>query len=212
MLRNLVVLFPIILAIQVWPSPATPQSLRVGGRLGLVGGAVWFEDEEANDIKQPMPGLQIGGVLAYGSGSILSLQTELWFVQKGWTETEAGGGRRLGYVELPLLMVVSAPWRTAPQLLAGVSMGLELTCSVTSVDMGTVSCDEARVEWHRAKTQFGAWFGVGLRRQLGRSQLDLQLLGNLNLTNVNRETLPRGYSRLFGVALSAAYMIPLGGR
>jgi hypothetical protein len=192
-LRNLVVLFPVMLAVQIWPTAAEPQSFYVGGRLGLVGGAVWFEDKEANDIKQPMPGLQIG-------------------VQRGWTETEAGGGRRLAYAELPLLVAMTAPWKTAPQLLVGGAVGFEVACSVTGVDVGTVSCDDARVEWHRAKTQFGTWFGIGLRRRLGRGQLDLQLLGNLNLTSVNSETLPRGYARLFGVAVSAVYMIPLGGR
>ncbi|NIM48961.1 MAG: hypothetical protein GTO22_06845, partial [Gemmatimonadales bacterium] len=82
---------------------------------------VWFEDDEANDFKQPMLGLQIGGVAAYGLGSMLSLQAELWFVQKGWTETEEGGGRRISYLELPLLLVATAPWGTAPELLAGVS-------------------------------------------------------------------------------------------
>jgi len=188
------------------------QDFSIGGRLGLVGGAVWFQDEESNDMVKPRAGLQIGGVLAYELSSIVSLQTELWYVQKGWTETQAGGGRRLAYMELPLLMAVTAPWKTAPQLLAGGSVGLELACSVTGVDVGAVSCDDARVEWHRAKTQLGTWFGLGLRRRLGRGQLEFQLLGNLNLTSVNSETLPRGYARVFGAAVSAVYMIPLGGR
>jgi hypothetical protein len=201
-----------MLAVQVWPTAALSQSLYVGGRLGLVGGGVWFEDKEANDMKQPMPGLQVGGVAAYQASSILSLQAELWYVQKGWTETRAGGGRRLAYLELPLLMMVTAPWKTAPHLLAGASVSLELTCSVTGVDVGSVSCDDTRVDWRRAKSQLGTWFGLGLGRRLGRGKLDFQLLGNLGLTNMNRETLPRGYTRLISVAASAVYLIPLGGR
>lgn len=189
------------------------QDVAVGGRLGLVGGAVWFEDEESNDLMQPMPGLQIGGVAAYRSRSIVSLQAELWYVQKGWTETRAGGGRRLAYVELPLLLTVTAPWRTAPQLVAGASGSFELGCSVTGVpEVGSVSCDDPRVEWHRRKAQVATWLGFGVRRRFGRSHLDVQLLGNLNLTSVNREPLPRGFTRLFAFAVSAAYVVPLGGR
>ncbi len=210
--RHLLTAFLILLAAQLWPTTAVAQSFYVGGRLGLVGGAVWFEDKEANDMMQPMPGLQVGGILAYQPSSILSLQTELWYVQKGWTETEAAGGRRLAYVELPVLIAVTAPWKTAPQLLAGASVGLELACSVTGVDVGSVSCDDARVEWLRAKAQLGTWLGLGLQRQVGAGKLNFQLLVNLNLTSVNRETLPRGYTRLLSAVVSAAYMIPLGGR
>ncbi len=212
MLRKLIRLFPVVLALESWPAGAECQTVSVGGRLGFVGGAVWFEDDEANDVMQPMPGLQVGGVLAYETGSVLSLQAELWYVQKGWTETDAAGGRRLTYVELPLLVRIAAPWKTAPHVMTGLSVSLELACSVTGVDGGGVSCDDTRVEWDRAKTQLGTWLGLGLGTRLGTGRLDVQLLGNLNLTSVNRETLPRGYTRLFSVAVSAAYMIPLGGR
>jgi hypothetical protein len=188
------------------------QDISVGGRLGLVGGAVWFEDEEANDMNRPRAGFQIGGVVAYRSHSILSMQAELWYVQKGWTETQGGGGRRLTYVELPVLLTVTAPWKTAPQLLAGASASLELGCSVTGVrGVGSVSCDDPQVEWHHTKAQFGTWLGLGVRRRLGSSHLAVQLLANLNLTNLNSEPLPRGYVRLLSATLSATYVIALGG-
>lgn len=212
MSRKLSLLFGVVLTVQLWPAGAASQTVSIGGRLGFVAGAVWFEEEEANDMQEPIPGLQVGGVLAYRLNSIVSLQTELWYVQKGWTETRADGGRRLSYVELPLLVRLAPSWKTAPQLLAGLSVSRELVCSVTGVDEGSLSCDDARVKWSRAKTQLGTWLGLGLGRQLGRGELDVQLLGNLNLTSVNRETLPRGYTKLFSLALSAAYMIPLGGR
>jgi hypothetical protein len=186
------------------------QSISVGGRLGLVGGTVWFEDEEANDMQQPKPGLQIGGVVSVGSHSVFSAQSELWYIQKGWADSESGGGLRLSYVELPVLLSVTAPWTTAPQLVVGISGSLELGCSVRVASDETVSCDDARVAWHRSKTQFGTWLGFGVRRWFGASRLDVQLLGNLNLTNVNRESLPRGYARLLSATLSATYVVPLG--
>lgn len=194
-------------------APLHAQDLGVGGRLGIVGGAVWFEDRESIDIMQPMPGLQVGVVVAYRARSAVSLQAELWYVQKGWTESRPGAGRRLSYVELPVFVTVTAPWKTAPQLVAGVSGGLELGCSVVGApEAGSVSCDDPRVAWRRRTAQFGVWLGLGVRRRFGARRFDLQLLGNLNLSDLNRETLPRGYTRLFSVAVSATYVVPLGGR
>lgn len=189
------------------------QDISIGGRLGLVGGFVWFEDEEANDMNRPRAGFQIGGVVTYPSHSVLSVQGELWYVQKGWTETQGGGGRRLTYAELPLLLTVTAPWKTAPQLLAGASASLELGCSVTGVrGVGSVSCDDPQVEWHHSKTQFAALLGLGVRRRLRSSRLAVQLLANLNLTDLNNEPLPRGYVRLLSITVSATYVVDLGGR
>jgi hypothetical protein len=201
----------VLLAVAAGPAPA--QDLSVGGRLGLVGGEVLFENKESNDLQHPMPGLQIGGVVAYRSHAALGVQAELWYVQKGWIETQAGGGRRLTYVELPLFLTLTPPWTTAPQLLAGASGSLEIGCSVTGVPtVGSVSCDDPRVEWQHSKAQFATWAGVGVRRWLGAGHLDVQLLGSLNLTNLNREPLPLGYTRLFSIGAAAVYAIALGGR
>lgn len=191
---------------------AGAQDLSIGGRLGLVGGAVSFEENEFGDFDYPIVGLQIGGVATYSMGPVLSLQAELWFVQKGWTETCDSGGRRLSYLEVPLLLVVTAPWKTAPQLIAGVSAGAELACSVTGMpNVGNVSCSDARAEWLHRKLQLATWFGIGVRRRFSASQLHVQFLFNYNLTNLNREPLPRGYTRLWSVAASVAYVIPIGG-
>jgi hypothetical protein len=51
-----------------------------------------------------------------------------------------------------------------------------------------------------------------VRRKLGSSHLSVQLLGSLNLTNLNRESLPLRYTRLFSLAASAVYVVALGGR
>jgi hypothetical protein len=189
------------------------QDISLGGRLGAVAGIAWFDDDESNDVVKPLFGFQIGGAAEYRWTSNVSLQAELWYVQKGWKETPAGGGRRLSYVELPLFVTVTAPWRTAPHLVVGASASLEVGCAVVGVpEVGSVSCDDPRVEWKRPKAQLGAWAGFGVRRRLGASHLDVQLLGNFNLTNLNRELLPRGRGRLISLIASAAYMIPVGGR
>jgi len=201
-----------VVFLAVSPERVDAQDLSIGGRLGVVGGGVSFEENEFGDFDYPLAGLQIGGVAAYRLGSVLSLQAELWYVQKGWIETLGSGGRRLSYLEMPLLVVVTAPWKTAPQLLAGASVGIELACSVTDMPhVGCVSCSDDRVKWLHRKLQFATWFGFGVRRRFGASQLQIQFLGNYNLTNLNREPLPRGYTRLLSGALSVAYLVPLGG-
>ena len=162
-------------------------------------------------MQEPVLGLQLGGVAVFRPRSTLSVQTELWYIQKGWTETPDGGSRRLSYVELPVFLTVSAPWRTAPQLIAGVSGSLELGCSVHGMTGESVSCDDDRVAWNRSSAQFGTWLGLGARHRFSRGTLAVHLLGNLNLTSVTNESLPRGYTRLFSLALSASYVIPLGG-
>lgn len=189
------------------------QDVSLGGRLGAVAGAVLFEYEEANDLNRPMLGPQIGGVAAYRLSPIFSLQAELWYVQKGWIETRAGGARRLAYVELPLFLTATAPWRTSPQLAMGVSVGREVACSVTGVPgVGNLSCDDPRVEWHHRRVQFGTWAGFGVRRRFGERHPNIQLLGNLNLTNLSDEPLMRGYTRLLSSVVSVAYAVPLGRR
>jgi hypothetical protein len=189
------------------------QGISLGGRFGAVAGNVLFEYEETNDLIKPMLGFQAGGVAAYRLSFNLSLQAELWYIQKGWTETRAGGARRFSYVELPLFLTATAPWTTAPQLLLGASVSRELSCRVTGVPgVGSLNCGDPRVKWNHAKTQFGIWGGFGVRRQFGTGYLAIQLLGNLNLTNLDREPLLRGYSRLLSLTVSATYIVQLGGR
>ena len=116
------------------------------------------------------------------------------------------------YLELPLLVSVNAPWTTSPHVLAGPSLSFELSCSVTGApEVGSVGCGESQVAWERAKAQLGLWFGFGLGRRLGKGKLALQFMGNLSLTDLNHEALPRGYIRLVAVTASAAYQISLGG-
>ena len=189
------------------------QDVSLGGSLGAVAAVAWFEDDESNDAVRPLVGFQIGGATEYRWTPNLSVRAELWYVRKGWTETPAGGGRRLSYVELPLFLRIAAPWWSAPHLIVGASVGREVGCAVTGVaEVGSVSCEHPQVEWRRAKTQVGAWAGFGVRRELGASHLDIRLLGNVNLSDLNREPLPRGRGRLISVIASAAYLFTLGGR
>ena len=204
----------IVLALSLlfFPAQAIAQRFSVGGRVGFGAANAVFEDEYSNDRIEPRPGLLVGGIAGYQLNSILTLQLELLYMQRGWAELETGGGRRLTYLEAPLLLGINVPWTTSPHLLAGPSVALELGCSITGVpEVGSVDCDDSQVEWDRTKVQFGVWLGLGVGRWFGWGRLDLQLLGNLSLTDMNREALPSGSLRLANVMLSAAYRTSLGG-
>ncbi len=194
------------------PGHVVAQQLSLGGRVGFGAANALFEDEHSGDRIDPRMAPLLGAVAAYQLSSIVSLHAELLYSQKGWVEFQTGGGRRLSYLQLPVLFGLDAPWRTSPHLLVGPSIGFELACSITDVPgVGSVGCDDEQVAWDRAKVQYGVWVGLGLGRWFGEGKLDLQLLGDFSLTDTNREPLPSGYLRFANVMLSASYRTLLGG-
>ena len=201
----------VLLQMLVFSALADAQSFSLGGRIGAGPGTVWFEDAESRGRTSILVGHQFGALVAYDLSSVFSMQLELSYTQKGWTEGQNDGGRRLTYLELPLLFAVNVPWTTSPHLLLGPTVSYEIGCSVTGVPaVGSVGCDDHRVEWNRNKTQFGIRIGLGIGRPVGRGKLELQLLGDIGLTNVFNETLPRGDTRFVVVMMSAVYKIPIG--
>ena len=75
-----------------------------------------------------------------------------------------------------------------------------------------MSCDDPRVAWLRTKTQLGTLVGLGVRRRFSGSHLDLQLLGDFSLTDLNRDPLPLGYTKLLTISLTVTYVVHPGGR
>ncbi len=205
---------PLVFCLLLFLSPghATAQQLSLGGRVGFGAANAVFEDAHSGDRIDPRPTPLLGAMAAYELSSVVSLHAEVLYTHRGWAEFQTGGGRRLSYLQVPLLLGLSAPWRTPPHLLVGPSIGFELGCAVTDVpDVGTLSCDDAAVAWDRAKVQYGIWVGLGLGRWIGSGRLDLQLLGDYSFTDTNREPIPIGYLRFANVMLSASYRTSLGG-
>ena len=188
-----ILIFLLVIGFIMIPDSASAQikSLSLGARLGINNSSAFFEDEQAGDRIDSRGGLQFGGVVGYELNSILALQLELLFIEKGWKEQGTGGERKLTYLDLPLLLAISTPWKTSPQLLVGPSLSYELSCSVRGVPgVGVVSGNDPRVEWEREKFLLGIWFGLGLSRQLGNGKLGLQFLGNISLTAGTSDPLP----------------------
>lgn len=202
----------LIIASMFCPGITGAQSLSFGGRLGVGLGTLIFEDSESQDRAGLNVGPRIGGLVAYNLNSVLTVQLELSYARRGWTEGQNGAGRRLSYFQLPLVLIVRAPWRTSPHLLVGPAISHEVGCSVYGIaDLGSVSCGDGRVEWSRNKTQVGMHLGLGIGRPFRGGTLEFQIVGDIGLRNSINETLPHGYNRLVVVVVSAAYKIQVGG-
>jgi hypothetical protein len=150
-------------------------------------------------------------MVGYHINSVLSLQLEMSYASRGWTEGENGAGRRLSYIQMPLVLMVSAPWTTSPHFLFGPALSYEVACDVSGIaDVGRVGCDDSGVAWGRNKTQVGMHVGLGVGRPFKGGKLEFQLVGDIGMRNSINETLPHGYNRLVVVILSASYKIQVG--
>ncbi len=209
--RTLIVLLFLLLAALCCPKITASQSLFIGGRAGVGAGTLLFEDPESAEHAGLHVGPHIGGLVGYGINRFLSVQLEMSYAGRGWTEGENGAGRRLSYIQMPLLLIVSAPWNTSPHLLFGAAVSHEVGCAVHGIDdVGSVSCSDSRVEWQRNKTQVGVHLGLGIGRPFRGGKLEFQIVGDVALRDSITESLPHGYNRLFVLMLSASYKIKVG--
>ena len=194
------------------PISGSAQDFMFGGRAGAGIAVAMFEDEHSNDRVEEPFAMQFGLVALHQMTRVFSLRVEALYAQKGWAEFVTGGGRRLSYVELPLLLGFHIPWKTSPHVFVGPAVSFEIGCAITEVpDVGSVSCNDSQVEWDRAKLLVGSVVGIGLSPPLGRGALHIELIANFGLTNANREILPRGYLKLAAAGLSLGYTVPIGG-
>ena len=202
----------VCLALLFCPAVTASQSFFAGGRLGIGLGTVAFEDDEAAGRAGINVGQRFGGLVGYDLSSVFSVQLELAYTSRGWPEGKSGGGRKLSYIQLPLLFVVRAPWKTSPHLLVGPAVSFEVGCKVSGIpEIGSVGCADSRVQWDRNKTLFGVHVGLGIGRPLRNGKVEFQLAGDISLRNTITERLPRGFNRLFVLMASATYKIPIGG-
>lgn len=193
------------------PKITVSQPLSLGGRVGVGVSTLLFEDPESADRAGLHVGPRLGGLLEYHLNSFLSLQLEMSYASSGWTEGQNGAGRRLSYIQVPLVLVTSLPWKTSPHFLIGPAVSQEVGCSVTGIaEVGSVACSDSRVQWDRNHTQVGLHLGFGAGRPSMGGKLEFQIVGDFGLRNSVTETLPHGYNRLVVVMLSASYKVQVG--
>jgi hypothetical protein len=179
--------------------PAHAQGLAVG----VEGGPTFSELHVSGASSQlsHRTGFRIAGVLRYGFGGLLGLETGVAMAQKGAVATPAQTGLtsdvnfNVNYVEVPLLLTLqipTGPFPLHPRVFAGPQVGFKNTCNLSgtisgvsaSVDCGGGTLGTSSLQ--TKSTDFGLVFGGGADYALG-GPLALILDGryDLGLSDIN---------------------------
>jgi hypothetical protein len=140
-------------------------------------------DTEGLDSKT---GFMIGGFAAFPMGESMSLQPEIYYVEKGAKETvQVGVGEavrnvdvkyKLNYIDIPILFKYTMAGEGARlHLLAGPSIGFNTTAKITAEGQEEDFKDFIK------STDFGLVFGAGVNFQ----KFLVEARYNLGLTNIN---------------------------
>jgi hypothetical protein len=187
------------------------QEVSIGIRGGLNAAYTIFEVEERSS-REVRPGLILGGVFSYPLRSWMAIQAEILYAEKGWAAAEQEGGRRVSYLEVPILLRLQHSGRLLPHVLMGPSFGIEVGCSFDEMaGTGRVDCDHPLISLDRPTLDTGFMVGAGLGRAVRSGTLFFDALLSIGLTDVNREPLPWGAQTNIALSLSLAYTVGLGG-
>jgi len=210
-------------ALLVTAAPTQGQGLGIG----VQGGPTFADLSVSNggDVDlSSRTGFQVAGVLRYGFGGPLGIQTGVGLAQKGATAPPSETGLQqdvdynLSYVEVPLLLTVTVPTPGAvsPRVYGGGQVSIESTCEIATEAQGvsgTVDCTADALGENALNTEsttYGLVFGGGVDFDLG-GPLAITLDGryDLGLTDINDVTDPdpaeiknRSFSASAGILLS----------
>ncbi|MBR2486249.1 MAG: PorT family protein [Paludibacteraceae bacterium] len=105
-----ILLLILSIAVSAQPRLRTPE-IYVGAHAGAMASTMLFKPNIANiDIMQSPLTINGGLVFRYAGHKVCAIQTELNYMQRGWSETITLGQttmdytRQLDYIEIPLLM------------------------------------------------------------------------------------------------------------
>ncbi len=132
-------------------------------------------------------GFHAGAFLALQLSPLMEIQIEALYTEKGLAGARTDGNLSYelegGYVEIPVLAKIRAPWAqdgaVAPYAFAGPSVAFEVNCQLRGHDGPTIlnyQCDGPPVHFdQRKKFDYGLMMGVGAEvgTRLGRLMMDL---------------------------------------
>lgn len=145
----------------------------------------------SNDNENPEPvdrlGLHVGAVVDFGLNSLLTLQTEFGYAQKGWRQGFENLNReyRIDYLEGAALLKLRIGGKFGIQAMAGPYVGLGLNITETVEAFGQeeenqLDFDDTVLE----STDFGGLLGAGVYLKGARSQFFLDLRGAVGFTDL----------------------------
>ncbi|HEU5218366.1 MAG TPA: porin family protein [Gemmatimonadales bacterium] len=149
-------------------SAAFAQSGK-GTELGLQAGAAFSKPggADAEDINATYTGYTFGGFARVGVSRNFAVQPELFFVHKGAKQTGSGfsATAKLGYVELPVLLMARFPsgtGRITPRVYGGPAVAFKVSCSLSESGTGATLSSDCEGEFDAKRTDFSLLFGAGL--------------------------------------------------
>ena len=123
--------------------PARSQGIGIG----VEGGPTFadFSVSEGGADLGSKTGFRVAGVLRYGFGGPLGLQTGVGLAQKGASSSTGDVDFDVSYIEIPLLITatIPAPAAVSPRVYVGSQVGIESQCEISaeiSGISGTVDC------------------------------------------------------------------------
>ena len=193
-------------------SAAAAPAQTIGFKLGASIASQKFDPDVA-DFKS-LTGFVGGGLIRFGSGR-LGIQLEALSVTKGSkaeTPTGAEGETRLEYVEIPLLLhlPLTTGGSFAPYIVAGPSLGFEISCTTQGPGSGEADCDETNPDRDK-KIDFGVGGGLGVAFAAGPGAVLLEGRYTLGLSNIATEGSTVEIKNRT-ILIMAGYEIPLGRR
>ncbi len=190
---------------------AQAQQLHFGVRGGLnvagaeTEGALFTEDTGTRS------GYHFGVLGMVDISSWFSLQTEVWYSQKGFAKGNGDIALDLTYFEIPVLAVVKLPIPLRPRIYAGPVLGLESGCTVISGEEKT-DCEEVGVGLPRTKgADSGLIFGGGITLDFGPGLLLGDVMYNHGLTDISEPSDVVDSIKTRTWYFSAGYAFALGG-
>lgn len=199
-------------------SAAPARSQGIG--IGVEGGPTFadFSVSEGGADLGSKTGFRVAGVLRYGFGGPLGLQTGVGLAQKGASASTEDIDYKVSYIEIPLLITatIPAPAAVSPRVYVGSQVGIESQCEISGLSgvSGAVDCtaDElGEAAFDTKSTNVDVVFGGGLDFQLsGPLTLTLDGRYDLGMSDINdtadadptTEVKNRSFSASAGILLS----------
>ena len=147
---------------------ATPLHAQ---RFGIIAGGTYSNLRSADDLDfKRRRGTIFGGSVQLPLGSVITLQPEFLFLNKGtkFKETSSSGESnvRLDYLELPVLLRYDFSRETiGPHIYAGPSVGFNVGCKLEVNALPSTDCTDDNLK--PKKLDYGVTIGTGIDFNLG---------------------------------------------
>ncbi len=201
---------PLLFAALIVTSEGAAQGVAVGTRAGL--------NLATADVEGSLFDQDVGSRIGFHAGllgsvditSNLAVQTEFLFTRKGFGSGDGDVELQVDYFEIPVLAVLKIPGRLSPHLNLGVFLGLETSCTASTVTVEDANCSDIATGPSTQGADSGVVLGGGVSLDIGFGSLLIDILYNYGLTDFSEATGGVDSIKTRSLYLSAGLTRPLG--